>query len=95
MIAAVVERARGRIKVMAGTGSNNTTEALRLTKFARKKAGARRLIVGPYYNKPSQEGYYRHFATWPRRWTFPSSSTTFRVGPARISCPRRLLDWPG
>ncbi len=63
VIAAVVERARGRIKVMAGTGSNSTREALRLTRFAKRAGADAALMVGPYYNKPTQEGYYRHFAT--------------------------------
>jgi len=63
VIAAVVERARGRIKVMAGTGSNSTREAIRLTKFAKKAGADGALMVGPYYNKPTQEGYYRHFAS--------------------------------
>ena len=62
VIAAVVERARGRIKVMAGTGSNSTREAIRLTKSAKRSGATGALMVGPYYNKPSQEGYYRHFA---------------------------------
>ena len=62
VIAAVVERARGRIRVMAGTGSNSTKEALRLTRFAQKAGANGALMVGPYYNTPSQEGYYRHFA---------------------------------
>src|SRR5437773_5134200 len=62
VIAAVVERARGRIKVMPGTGSNSTREALRLTKFAKQAGADGALMVGPYYNKPTQEGYYRHFA---------------------------------
>ena len=63
VIAAVVEKAAHRIKVMAGTGSNSTREALRLTKFAQKAGADGALMVGPYYNKPTQEGYYRHFAT--------------------------------
>src|SRR3954466_5606901 len=62
VIAAVVERARGRLKVMPGTGCNSTREAIRLTKFAKKAGADGALMVGPYYNKPSQEGYYRHFA---------------------------------
>jgi 4-hydroxy-tetrahydrodipicolinate synthase len=62
VIAAVVERARGRIKIMPGTGSNSTREAIRLTKFAKKAGATGALMVGPYYNKPTQEGYYRHFA---------------------------------
>jgi 4-hydroxy-tetrahydrodipicolinate synthase len=62
VMAAVVERARGRIKVMPGTGSNSTREAIRLTKFAKKCGATGALMVGPYYNKPTQDGYYRHFA---------------------------------
>ena len=62
VIAAVTERAAGRIKVMAGTGSNSTREAIRLTRAARKAGADGALMVGPYYNKPTQEGYYRHFA---------------------------------
>lgn len=62
VIAAVVERSRGRIKVMAGTGSNSTKEAVRLTRFAKRAGATGALMVGPYYNKPTQEGYYRHFA---------------------------------
>jgi 4-hydroxy-tetrahydrodipicolinate synthase len=62
VIAAVVEQAAGRIKVMAGTGSNSTREAIRLTRSARRAGADGALMVGPYYNKPTQEGYYRHFA---------------------------------
>src|SRR4051794_21046157 len=62
VIAAVVERAAGRVKVVPGTGSNSTREAIRLTKFAKRAGAAGALMVGPYYNKPTQEGYYRHFA---------------------------------
>ena len=62
VIAAVIGRAAGRIKVMPGTGSNSTREAVRLTRFAKKAGADGALLVGPYYNKPTQEGYYRHFA---------------------------------
>jgi 4-hydroxy-tetrahydrodipicolinate synthase len=62
VIAAVVEQAAGRIKVMPGTGSNSTREAIRLTKFAKSAGADGSLQVGPYYNKPTQEGYFRHFA---------------------------------
>jgi 4-hydroxy-tetrahydrodipicolinate synthase len=62
VIAAVVERAAGRLKVMPGTGSNSTREAIRLTRFAQRAGADAALMVGPYYNKPTQEGYYRHFA---------------------------------
>ena len=61
VIAAVVEAAAGRIKVMAGTGSNSTEEALRLTKWAAKSGADAALVVTPYYNKPTQEGLYLHF----------------------------------
>lgn len=62
VIATVVEAAAGRIKVMAGTGSNSTREAIRLTRFAQRAGATGALMVGPYYNKPTQEGYFRHFA---------------------------------
>ena len=61
IIAAVVEQAAGRIKVLPGTGSNSTTEAIRLTRFAQRAGADGALMVGPYYNKPTQEGYFRHF----------------------------------
>lgn len=61
VVAFVCERARGRVKVMAGTGSNSTAEAIRMTRAAKKAGADGTLQVGPYYNKPTQEGYYRHF----------------------------------
>jgi 4-hydroxy-tetrahydrodipicolinate synthase len=61
VIAAFVEAAAGRIKVMAGTGSNSTAEALRLTKAAAKNGADAALVVAPYYNKPTQEGFYQHY----------------------------------
>jgi 4-hydroxy-tetrahydrodipicolinate synthase len=57
----VVEIAAGRIKVMAGTGSNSTSEALRLSKFAEKHGADAALVVAPYYNKPTQEGFFQHY----------------------------------
>lgn len=62
VIATVVETAAGRLKVMAGTGSNATTEAIRLTKFAQRIGADASLQVSPYYNRPSQEGLYAHFS---------------------------------
>lgn len=61
VIAEVVQMADGRIKVMAGTGSNSTREALRLTRWAEKVGADAALVVAPYYNKPTQEGFYQHF----------------------------------
>ena len=61
LIESAVEFAAGRVPVIAGTGGNATREAIELAKFA-KKAGAKySLSVVPYYNKPTQEGLYRHF----------------------------------
>ncbi|MCA9114245.1 MAG: 4-hydroxy-tetrahydrodipicolinate synthase [Planctomycetaceae bacterium] len=61
VIGIVCEQAAGRARVMAGTGSNNTAEAIRLTKFARKAGADGALLVAPYYNKPTQEGFYQHY----------------------------------
>ena len=61
IVGAVVKRAAGKLKVMAGTGSNSTTEAMGLTRFALDAGADGALMVGPYYNKPTQEGYLRHF----------------------------------
>ena len=61
VIAFVVDTVAGRAKVMPGTGSNNTAEALRLTKFAEQAGADAALQVAPYYNKPTQEGFYQHF----------------------------------
>ncbi len=57
----VLEAARGRIPVVAGTGSNSTAEAIDLTTHAARAGAAGALVVNPYYNKPTQEGLYRHF----------------------------------
>lgn len=61
VIAEVVQVAAGRCKVMPGTGSNSTAEALRLTKWAAKEGADAALLVAPYYNKPTQEGFYAHY----------------------------------
>ncbi len=61
VISEVVQAAAGRIKVMPGTGSNSTREALRLTRWAAKAGADAALMVAPYYNKPTQEGFYAHF----------------------------------
>ncbi|MEO2069282.1 MAG: 4-hydroxy-tetrahydrodipicolinate synthase [Desulfurobacteriaceae bacterium] len=61
VIALTVEECRGKVKVIAGTGSNSTEEAIRLTKFAEKIGADGALLITPYYNKPNQEGLYLHF----------------------------------
>ncbi len=62
VIARTVEYAAGRIPVVAGTGANATTEAIQLTRAAHKAGAQACLLVTPYYNKPTQEGLYRHFS---------------------------------
>jgi len=61
MITEVIQCAAGRVKVMAGTGSNSTAEALRLTQRAAAEGADATLQVAPYYNKPTQDGFYEHF----------------------------------
>lgn len=61
VISEVVQAAAGRVKVMAGTGSNSTREALRLTRWAERAGADAALMVAPYYNKPTQQGFYEHF----------------------------------
>ncbi|MEO6898025.1 MAG: 4-hydroxy-tetrahydrodipicolinate synthase [Caldimonas sp.] len=61
VIRVAVEHAAGRVPVMAGTGANSTAEAIELSRFALKVGADCTLSVVPYYNKPSQEGIYRHF----------------------------------
>ncbi len=63
LVAHAVRRARGRIPIIAGTGSNNTREALELTRSAGEHGADAALLVAPYYNKPSQEGLYQHYRT--------------------------------
>jgi 4-hydroxy-tetrahydrodipicolinate synthase len=61
VITEVIQCVAGRAKVMAGTGSNSTAEALRLTRRAADEGADATLQVAPYYNKPTQEGFYQHF----------------------------------
>ena len=63
VIEKTVEAVAGRCQVIAGTGSNSTTEALSLTQHAARQGADMALMVNPYYNKPTQEGLYRHFMT--------------------------------
>lgn len=61
IIRVAVEHAKGRVPIMAGAGANSTTEAISLSRFAKEVGADATLQVVPYYNKPSQEGIYRHF----------------------------------
>lgn len=61
VIKLVCDHAAGRINVVAGTGSNSTAEAIRLTKSAKEAGANAALLVAPYYNKPTQEGFFQHY----------------------------------
>ncbi len=63
VVETVVKTAKGRCLVVAGTGANSTAEAVHLTKMAKSAGADASLQVTPYYNKPTQEGLYRHFST--------------------------------
>jgi len=71
VVETVIEAARGRIKVVAGTGSNSTSEAIDLTKHAERAGANGALVVNPYYNKPTQEGLYRHYRAVAESVTIP------------------------
>jgi 4-hydroxy-tetrahydrodipicolinate synthase len=62
VVRAVIALVRGRVPVIAGTGSNSTHEAVELTRLAHEAGADAMLVVAPYYNKPSQEGLFGHFA---------------------------------
>jgi 4-hydroxy-tetrahydrodipicolinate synthase len=71
LIQTAVEHAAGRVKVIAGTGANSTAEAITLATFAATSGADAHLSVVPYYNKPTQEGLYRHFRAIAERVDLP------------------------
>jgi len=71
LIKTTIEHAAGRIPVVAGTGANSTAEAVELAAFAAKAGAQAHLSVVPYYNKPTQEGLYRHFRTIAEKVALP------------------------
>jgi 4-hydroxy-tetrahydrodipicolinate synthase len=71
LIAFAVKQAAGRIPVIAGTGSNSTQTSLKLTLSAERAGAAACLIVTPYYNKPTQEGLYKHYKTIAEQTALP------------------------
>ncbi len=72
LIRLTIERVHGRVLVIAGTGSNNTAEAVRLTAGAKESGADGALVITPYYNKPTQEGLYRHYRTIAEAVDIPS-----------------------
>lgn len=71
LVELAVEAARGKCKVMAGTGGNSTSEAIYLTKAAEEAGADASLQVAPYYNKPTQEGLFQHFRAIARATSLP------------------------
>lgn len=67
----VIEQAAKRIQILAGTGSNSTEEAIRLTKTASAMGADGALVITPYYNRPTQEGLVRHYEALARSVSFP------------------------
>jgi len=71
VVETVVRAARGRVSVIAGTGSNNTREAIELTRHAKEAGADGALLISPYYNKPTQDGIVAHYAAIARETDFP------------------------
>ena len=98
VIRRTVDLAAGRIPVIAGTGGNSTREAIELTHAARKAGASACLLVTPYYNKPTQEGLYRHFRALAEAVDIPQ--ILYNV-PSRTACDMlpetvcRLAEVPG
>ncbi|HVN41071.1 MAG TPA: 4-hydroxy-tetrahydrodipicolinate synthase [Myxococcota bacterium] len=93
----VVQAARGRVPVVAGTGSNSTREAIELTRHAKAAGADGALLISPYYNKPTQEGIFLHYAEIARATSFPllvyniPGRTASNILPATLA---RLADIP-
>jgi len=71
VIKLVVARAKGRVPVVAGTGSNSTAEAIRLTEAAKRAGADAALLISPYYNRPTQDGIYQHYRAIAEATRFP------------------------
>jgi len=71
VVEVVVAAARGRVRVLAGTGSNSTAEAIELTRHAKEAGADGALLISPYYNKPTQDGIVAHYAEIARQTAFP------------------------
>jgi 4-hydroxy-tetrahydrodipicolinate synthase len=71
VVEVVVAAARGRVQVIAGTGSNSTVEAIQLTRHAKDAGADGALLISPYYNRPTQDGIVAHYAEIARQTSFP------------------------
>lgn len=97
VVSVTVEIANGRIPVIAGTGSNSTDEAITFTKHAKSMGADGALLITPYYNKPPQEGLYRHFEAVAKAVDLPQilynipGRTSINLLPATVS---RLSEIP-
>lgn len=100
VIELTIESSQGRIPVIAGTGSNNTAEAVRLTKHAKKAGANGALLISPYYNKPTQTGLYLHFRSVAEAVDIPlilyniASRTGVNIEPetvARLSAIKNIV----
>ncbi|MHC8442114.1 MAG: 4-hydroxy-tetrahydrodipicolinate synthase, partial [Candidatus Eutrophobiaceae bacterium] len=87
LVSRVVELARKRVPVIAGTGANSTLEAVRLSESARQAGADACLLVTPYYNKPTQEGLYRHFRYIAENVDIPQ--IVYNV-PSRTACDMQV-----
>ncbi|MEP7301534.1 MAG: 4-hydroxy-tetrahydrodipicolinate synthase [Caldimonas sp.] len=98
VIRVAVEHARGRIPVMAGAGGNSTAEAIELSRFALKVGADCTLSVVPYYNRPSQEGIYRHFRAIAEAVDIPMvlyNVPSRTVADMQVETALRLAEVPG
>ena len=93
LIEIAVETAPRRVPIVAATGTNCTRETIAFTQAAEAAGVTAALNVTPYYNKPNQEGLYRHFARSPTRSAFLSSSKTTRRGLAWRFARKRWRSW--
>ena len=79
-----IKEAKGKIPVIAGTGSNSTDEAISLTKHAEKMGADGVLVVTPYYNKPTQEGLYQHYKAINDNTSLPIIIYNIQIGRAHV-----------
>ncbi|MBW2578700.1 MAG: 4-hydroxy-tetrahydrodipicolinate synthase [Deltaproteobacteria bacterium] len=97
VIEIVVSAVRGRVQVLAGTGSNNTREAIELTQHAKTVGADGALLISPYYNKPTQQGIYEHYRAVAEQTQFPlvtyniPGRTGSNIAPSTLA---RLSDVP-